>query len=295
MQPDNLTICATADLHYNIRRSREPTEELARLACDTAADVLVLAGDTAGADLGALRDCLGLFDGFAGPKLLVPGNHCLWCAGGENSLTRYRHTLPAAAAEMGFVLLDHNPQICNGVGLVGSIGWYDYSFRDERLGIPLPFYQAKIAPGAAAYYSEHKSLLADHLRELDDSHTRITSRWMDGVHVHLGITDEQFVDELAATLGKQLTEMARQADPIVVITHHLPFAKPLPERIPAKYAFAAAFMGSKKLGDVIAAEPKVTHVLCGHSHYKQRWNTGGIEVINIGSTYTEKHMELLTI
>ena len=120
----NLTILATADLHYNIARSRRPTERLAAEVCRTEADALVLAGDTAAANPDALRACLRLFDGFAGLKLLVPGNHCLWCRPGEDSVTRYEDLLPTVATERGFVLLDHEPQILGRVGLVGSIGWY---------------------------------------------------------------------------------------------------------------------------------------------------------------------------
>ena len=64
-------ILITADLHYDIARSREPAERLAEEACRLGGDALVLVGDTAGAQLGPLRDCLRLFGGFPGRKLLV--------------------------------------------------------------------------------------------------------------------------------------------------------------------------------------------------------------------------------
>jgi len=294
MDDDTLTILATADLHYNIRRSRKPTERLAERVCATDADVLVLVGDTAGADLRPLRDCLGLFDGFGGLKLLVPGNHCLWCLGAEDSLTRYHTTLPQICEERGFVLLDHAPQVCRGVGLVGSIGWYDYSLRDQSLGIPLPFYRAKVAPGAAEYFSEHRELVDRHREDLTAGHMAMTARWMDGAHVRLPMSDEQFTERLADRLAAQLAATAEIADRIVVFTHHVPFAYTRPADAPGKFAFAAAFMGSERFGEVIAAEPKVTHVLCGHSHRRRRHRVGSLEVINIGSTYTHKRLESLT-
>ena len=63
-------------------------------------------------------------------------------------------------------MLDHQPVVLGGVGLAGSIGWYDYSFADESLGIPEAFYEAKIAPGAAAYLGR-QGLLEAHRHYLD--------------------------------------------------------------------------------------------------------------------------------
>ncbi|NLF32944.1 MAG: hypothetical protein GX591_18915 [Planctomycetes bacterium] len=293
MDRNKLTILATADLHYNIGRSREPTEALARRVCATRADALVLAGDTAGADWEALRDCLTLFAPFRGRKLLVPGNHCLWCQGQEDSMTRYRQTLPAVAAEADFSVLDHEPVTIGRVGLAGSVGWYDYSFRQRSLGIPLEFYRAKVAPGAAAYYSEHRTLVARHAEQLTDAHYDITARWMDGQHIRLPITDEQFVAQLADSLADQLSDLAARVDRIAVFMHHLPFEQLVPRARPAKFQFAAAYMGSAKLGQVLSAEPKVRYVVCGHSHWPARQRVGHIHAINIGSTYTEKHLEIL--
>ena len=96
-------IVVTADLHYNIPRSREPTRRLATDACAAGGDALVLVGDTAGADVGPLRECLERFADFPGRKLLVPGNHCLWCRDGEDSLERYERVLPAVADEADFI------------------------------------------------------------------------------------------------------------------------------------------------------------------------------------------------
>ncbi|MFW5841514.1 MAG: metallophosphoesterase, partial [Planctomycetota bacterium] len=78
----------TADLHYNIARSRLPAQRLAREICRTRADALVLLGDTAGKQPGPFIEALELFADFPGRKLLVPGNHCIWSRGGEDSLTR---------------------------------------------------------------------------------------------------------------------------------------------------------------------------------------------------------------
>ena len=290
-----MKILVTADLHYDIARSREPTRDLARRICAGGGDVLVLAGDTAGADPDTLAQCLDLFDGFAGRKLLVPGNHCLWCRTGETSLDRYQRVLPDVAAAGGFEMLDQQPVAIDGLGLVGSIGWYDYSFREASLGIPLAFYRAKVAPGAAAQAGAHAGLVEAHRDRLTDRQLAIATRWMDGVHVRLGIDDEAFVAHLTWKLRRQLAALSRRVERIVAITHHLPFEQLVPRGRPDRFAFAAAFMGSGRLGEVLRACPKVRWVYCGHSHWPARMRLGRLRVVNVGSTYRQKRLEVLEV
>jgi len=290
-----MRILITADLHYDIERSRRPCERLAEKVCRLGGDALVLVGDTAGADLGPFRDCLALFRSFGGLKLMVPGNHCLWCSGDENSLDRYQVLLPTAAADEGFQVLDHNPAVLGGAGLVGTIGWYDYSLRDKSLGIPEPFYRAKIAPGAAAYTGEHEDLLDAHKDELTDRHLAIGSRWMDGRYVRLGMSDEAFVEILAERLQSQLEELSKRVDRIVAFVHHLPFRDLVPPNRPDRFAFAAAYMGAERIGQVLLAWAKVSDVYCGHSHWPGRRQIGHLTVTNVGSTYTEKRLETLDL
>ena len=290
-----MKIVITADLHYDNRRSRGPARRLARRACAEGGDALVLVGDTAGRDLRVFRECLALFADFSGRKLLVPGNHGLWCANGEGSMKRYERLLPAAAAETRFAVLDHQPVVLGRVGLVGSIGWYDYAFRDESLGIPVPFYRCKVSPGAARTVGGYDELFDRHAGRITDRQLAVRSRWMDGMHVELPMSDEEFTDLLARKLRRQLRELAPRVDRIVAFLHHLPFAEMVPHGRPDRFAFAAAYMGSPKLGDVLRACPKVTNVYCGHSHWPGRWRIGHLDVVNVGSTYTGKRMDVLEL
>ena len=290
-----MKILITADLHYDLPRSQEPTRALARTACAAGGDVLILAGDTAGADPAALTECLRLFAGFPGRKLLVAGNHCLWCRNGESSLDRYERLLPDRAAGCGFELLDHRPVAIDGLGLVGSVGWYDYSFREQSLAIPLAFYRAKLAPGAAAYSGEHAHLVEANRRRLTARQLAIATRWMDGVHVRLGMDDEAFLNRLVAKLRRHLWGLSEQVERIVAVTHHLPFEQLVPRGRPDRFAFAAAFMGSERLGQELARCPKVTDVYCGHSHWPRRMQIGRLRVVNVGSTYRDKRLEVLEV
>ena len=293
-----MRLLITADLHYDVSRSRKPTETLAENVCSVGRhdDVLVLVGDTAGADLACMGDCLRLFAGFGGRKLLVPGNHCLWCGNGESSIDRYEKLIPQVAAKEDFVVLDHKPVVVEGAGLVGSIGWYDYTFRDESLDIPVDFYRAKLTPGAAERLGgEYEELIERHRDRLTERHMSMGTRWMDGRYTRLPMTDEQFVEVLAEKLAAQLDEVSSAADRIIAFTHHLPFDELVPQGRPAPFAFAAAYMGSGRFGQVLLDCPKVTHVYCGHSHWPARRRLGRIEAVNIGSTYKEKRLEMLDL
>ncbi|MFW6062405.1 MAG: metallophosphoesterase [Planctomycetota bacterium] len=289
-----MKILVTADLHYNIGRSRQPAEQLARRVAGEGGDALVLVGDTAGADLRAMREALQLFADFPGRRLLVPGNHCLWCQPGQDSLERYERVLPELAAEEGFSLLDHEPVVLGGVGLVGSVGWYDYSFRDPALGIPLEFYRAKLSPGAARYYGR-RDLIDRHADAVTDEQMRIGARWMDVEHIRLPMSDEAFAEHLTRRLTAQLKEMTLRTRQIAVFLHHLPFEELLPHNRPAKFRFAGAFLGARRMGEALRRFAAVSHVYCGHSHWRARKRVGHMHAINVGSTYTDKHLDILQI
>jgi len=290
-----MKILVTADLHYEIPRSRRPAAKLIRRICREGGDAVVLVGDTGGAKLEPLAEALDLFADFTGLKLMIPGNHCLWCAGQESSMDRYESILPELAAEYGFVLLDHNPNLLGDVALVGSVGWYDYSFADQSLGIPTDFYRAKIAPGAAAHLGGYDDLLAKHTGKIPAEAFELRSRWMDGRYVRLPMSDEKFCGFLADRLAAQLAEMSGKAKRIVAFLHHLPFRELVPESKNERIAFAAAYLGSPLFGKVLMNCPKVTHVFCGHSHWHGVHQIGHMKVVNVGSTYSDKRLEILQL
>lgn len=287
-----MRILATSDLHYNIPRSRASAQDVARRACELGGDVLVLVGDTAGADLTPFREALRLFADFPGRKLVVPGNHCLWCYGGGDSIDRYNRVLPEMAADEGFSVLDHQPLELDGIGLAGSVGWYDYSFADSELAIPLPFYQAKVSPGAAAYMGM-EDLTTAHAHLLQERHLSLGVRWMDGMYVRLGMSDEQFTQQLADRLEAQLKILSQKCHRIIVLMHHLPFIELVPQDRPMRFAFAAAYMGARRLGEVLCKFTSISDVLCGHSHWRSEVQIDHIRVVAIGSTYVEKHLEVI--
>jgi len=289
-----MRIIVTADLHYNIARSKAPTEALAREICSAGGDILLFVGDCVSTDFAILDRLMSLFAPFKGAKLLVAGNHELWTCGEGDSLHRYECDLSTACARNGLHYLDTQPFQADGVAFVGSVGWYDYSFRPANLKIPLRFYKHKLAPGAAAQLEEHRHLLAKD-DDIQPPAREVTTRWMDGVRVRLPMDDIDFTHRLAVKLRRHLEEVHARSDRVIVGIHHLPFAELVPRSIIPNWAFSNAFMGSELLGETVLDFPKVSHVYCGHSHQHRRLRRRHVECINVGSTYREKRYEVLDV
>lgn len=288
-----MRILATADLHYDVARSVAPVERLAADVRRHGGDVLLIVGDACGRDLGILRRCLQLFDRFGGQILYVAGNHDLWTDHGD-SLHRYEHELADVCREEGVWYLDAAPYVRDGVAFVGSVGWYDYTFRHARLGIPLRFYQHKTAPGAAARLGGLAHLVNGH-GDVSEAMLSIGTRWMDGVHARLPMGDVAFTRWLYDRLARQLDEAAAQAEQIVAAVHHVPFAEFVHVSGHPSWDFAGAFLGSELFGDLLLSQPRVRYAFCGHSHRAQHIRKGHLECINVGCTYLMKRYEVVDL
>jgi hypothetical protein len=227
--------------------------------------------------------------------MFVAGNHDLWVPPGGDSLDRYEREIPAACRASGFHCLDESPRMIGDAGFAGSVGWYDYSFRDPGLPVPLRFYEAKIGPGYAAAAGGALRSLLDDAGDLSPEALSVNVRWMDGEFVRLPYGDVEFTERLAAKLRAHIAAIAPLSRIIVAAVHHLPFREMIRAHAPAPWTFGQAFMGSGRFGDVLLAEPKVRHAFCGHSHRKDEIVLGGLRCVNVGSTYVEKRVERLDI
>ena len=282
-----MRVLATADLHYDVWRSRQPAERLAGQMVAAGGDVLILAGDTAGIDTEKLAQCLHLFARFSGRKLLVPGNHCIWVGPCQSSWDKYQNILPRVAAQHGFEYLDRQPALQDHVAFVGTMGWYDYSYRDESLAIPQRFYTHKLAPGAAARLPHYQHLLAGY-SDISPQAASITARWMDGQWVKWTFLDPQVTRLLADRFAQHLRWAADRAQTIVAVIHHLPFAQMLKKTGRPAWRFANAFMGSELFGQAMLDQEKCRLAICGHSHRSDEVVVGHVRCVNIGSTYRHK-------
>ena len=279
-----MRLLATADLHYNHPRSRESADELIDRINRESFDVLLLVGDTAAGDGDALEHCLSRFT-FAGARLFVAGNHELWTHG-DDSYRLFREELPRRVRALGWQWLQTEPFCAGGVAVVGSLGWYDYSFAQASLRIPKRFYASKVSPGVAERTEEYRPLL-EAADDMPPEARDVIARWNDGRFIKLHRGDEAFLDELLTELRAQL-ESLRDVPTVVAAVHHLPFAQLLPPSHNAQWDFAKAYLGSGRIGDLLLEYANVRHVLCGHSHFAARAQVGDVEAVNIGSGYRWK-------
>ncbi|MFO0973100.1 MAG: metallophosphoesterase [Phycisphaerae bacterium] len=293
-----MRILLTSDLHYDIPRSQAPTEQLARDLCRAGGDLLVLVGDMAATDLAILERLFNLFESFPGPRLFTPGNHELWVRPGGDSLQRYTTELAQLCRQTGVHYLDDAPYRAGELAIVGSVGWYDYSFRPAALGIPLRFYQHKVAPGRALADDRYHHLVHGY-DDLAPAARDLIVLWMDGVRVRLGQSDVDFtrltLERLRAQLDAVTAGNGSAARHVVAAIHHLPFAGLVPPAIAPTLNFAGAFLGSELFGELLLEYPQVRQVYCGHAHRAARVRRGHLTATCIGSTYTEKAYETLDV
>lgn len=232
-------------------------------------DVFIHAGDLVGLGKKKIEFALELFTFPDCVHLAVPGNHDLWLPTGDSF--SYYKALPSLYAEFGYHLLDGGPYLCGDVAFVGNIAWYDYSFAP-----------AQLPPSKACSY-EHK---------------RLDGRviWNDKMFVRLGMSDAEFNAYLLERLREDLAGLPQEVRRVIAVTHHVGFAEMASHKPDNRtWNFCSAFLGSQALGELLCAEPRITHHFCGHTHTEQRVERESCVSINIGSTYRAKRFELLEL
>ena len=290
-------VAVIADLHHDVPRSRAPAEALAATWPTTEADALLVVGDAATADDANLERCLSLFADDGRPRLFVPGNHELWTKRAPvPARALLGHDLPRRVRAAGWHWLPGRPFVFDdGTAAVGTGGWYDHAFADERLGLPRRFYQLGVSPAAAP----------EHLRPDDEdvpAHSRsFAARWNDRRFARDLGDDAAFCEERCAEFAADLDAVA-DCGPTLAAVHVCPDARLLPRPpegpVPhgaLKYAFARAYLGSPCFGELALARANVAAIACGHSHVRREVCDGGVRLLNVGSTYTEKRVDVIDL
>jgi predicted phosphohydrolase len=241
-----------------------------------APDVFVIAGDIAGLGKKRRAQFLKSFEGLKATRLIVPGNHDFWTAesdasGKDAPSRRLYDKMREEFAECGWHMLDGAPMAFGNVAVVGSAGWYDYTFADPRLELP------RNSDYAAKRWRGHVI-------------------WNDGNFVRLGMTDKEFCAQLMRRLEEDIMSIEAQAETIVAVTHFIGFEEMVTRRPDdPMWGFCNAYMGSVELGAVLLKHPKVRYHLCGHTHEARTVQKGTLTSINVGSTYARKRLEVLNI
>lgn len=266
-----MRIFIASDLHLgNNIRGDQSAKKLAGFVCDQGAseDILILLGDLAEDDSNA-RKCLLLFADFPGQKLAIAGNHDIWVKDGEkrNSMACY-NSYQEMLLENNFVPLENQPVAINGIQFIGSMGWYDYSFKDS-IGIPTEAYQAKTYSGRT---------------------------WGDARFVRWEMNDAQATVWQIQKLRKQIEE-SMAGLPIIVCMHHVPTKKLLFHPrwlVPKHLRFFNAFLGSSQFEKLFSEFANlVQYVFCGHIHLTGHAVVDGINYYSVGGNYFSKELIVL--
>jgi predicted phosphohydrolase len=264
-----MKVFIASDLHYGVGEKGDGSvRALAKHVCDRGGedDVLLLGGDLA-TDDAHIRSCLALFSGFSGKRAAIAGNHDVWMEDGRNSLERYKG-LPTLFRAGGFHPLEEEPFIVDGVGFAGTMGWYDLTFRDEGISVPLEAYRKKVYPGPES------------------------AVWGDAIHARWGCTDEEVAEWQRSRLEHQLKQLAGTRETIV-LTHHVPTKNLLVQPrflVPKMWRFLNAFLGSERLGETVRRLAPESLVVNGHIHRSGSSRKGPTSFISIGGDYDEKQL-----
>ncbi len=241
-----MRVCCLGDMHYagSSRELEEIARRVERVCRGT--DAVVVVGDVTAsgnlADLGLVVETL-VYVAQGRPVLVLPGNHDIYVVAerdGDTDSLRKLELFNRVVREAGAIPLMEEPYVYGGVGFVGSIGWYDYSFAPDWLGLTIDDYRAKAFRGYI---------------------------WADRDYVRLPFSDEEFTLMLVERLEQQLRSLAGRVDRIVAVLHHLPFRELAVYRFEPSWDYFTTFMGSEAFGYLIERyRGLVSLVLYGHQH-----------------------------
>ncbi len=227
-------------------------------------DVLCVLGDI-GSDPRTFRACLDLFAGFPGSKCGVAGNHDIWVPDSGNSGERLIETSEDFAAS-GFHALEQAPLLLGPMAVVGTIGWYDGSFRDD-IGVDAVDYERKYCPS-------------------------LDAGWADAEYVRWDHTDASFTEYTACKLAAHLA-MLPKTTTAICCTHHLPTRRLLHRPrclVPKHWRFTNAFLGSDCYGDLLLGNAHVKLAMSGHIHARRSYRCNGTVFATVGSDYQAKEL-----
>ncbi len=274
-------VFCVSDLHVGVSSDGDrAVMRLAALIKERAqpGDVIALLGDIS-SSTDTFVQALRWFHVPGMHGIFILGNHDLWLSSGEVSSVSRLRMLHDIGRDMGWTPIQDAPLVLEGCAFVGSIGWYDGSFRDTGLAIPDEAYQD--------------------LSAMIDGH-RLA--WADKLYVRWGTSDAEVTQRLLRELRHQLERLTCDG-PIIALTHHLPtyrlrpynaLREALPGLFPKQWRFLNAFLGSNCFGELLAKDPRVTSVVSGHVHWRGKVALRkDLTAYTIGGDYRAKELLIL--
>ncbi len=266
-----MRIVFTSDLHIDVsERQHDAVTAITRVIRERRPDVVVVAGD-AGNTIAAIEETLSFFSQIDARKFFIPGNHDVWIETENDNLidcrVKYAERIPEACRKKGFHDLGREPVVLGNVGFVGSLGWYDYSFADPRLGMSEEDYW-RGRYGDEIWWDKKMTYWMPPRRLGTSSEA--------GKPAKERMSDTEVCAEMCTRLDAHLGAIEKRVETIVAVIHTLPFFVGLPRSDPPHYL--DAYTGSERLGRILEAHLKVEHCIHGHKHTSGDWTVGQIRV-----------------
>lgn len=287
-----MKLLAVSDIHYHYNHQLNNTFllNIVNYIAEQQADILLITGDI---DHNHRRLTFVLKE-FKEKNpttkiLFVPGNHDIWFddstaaylnyhppkrKGTSETIKKYYQLLPNICQKLEIHYLPNNPIIIDGIGFIGSIGWYDYSYRNKKFDELLAkrfAQQAKIE-----YSAEKKESLVSASYALQEFNHKY---WQDKLLTDWGFkkerpnerhTDLSVCQQMMNELMKDYSVIKDSCDKIVVGTHCVPFKEFVLYEDQLNWDYFCAFMGSEKLGEFILSDKKIQYAIFGHTHYPKK-------------------------
>jgi predicted phosphohydrolase len=266
-----MKIFAISDIHVNGKNKSVaynlPQKMLHYYAKAKEQIVLIILGDVS-QNLPILHNYLKLFENLPIPKLFVAGNHDIWVNEGSNSLVKYLVVLKEAVEDAGFHYLDKEPFICNRIGFIGNIGWYDYSFKAEKTQIP---YDLKLLRKSTAQYLTWDDLTDDDYEQKmlmgeTNGNLFVVTSWNDRHYIHWDFTDVEFTERCLKKIKQNFNQINESVDHIVFASHHVHFPEGVILKNKLQWDFNCAFVGSRSIGEYLLTQKKIDLLLFAHTH-----------------------------
>ncbi|MBE0526391.1 hypothetical protein E4H12_02655 [Candidatus Thorarchaeota archaeon] len=255
-----MKIAAISDLHVlPDDGDKELLESIKRRVEELAPDVFVIAGDISD-HLDILSDALSKLHADSCANLYVAGNHDIWFEEGKSptSLEKYSKYIGEICNKNDFTHLPDQPFISGTTAFVGSIGWYDYSFRKPELEIPMENYEQKEYQGSV---------------------------WYDLFKIDWGYSDIEVTDLFNSKLEYDLSILPDNISKIIYVSHHLPFQNITIYKDRLPWDFHSAFMGAQSTGRILENDGRVILSISGHSHIRNKVTCGDLTAMTVPLGY----------
>lgn len=271
-----MLVACTSDIHVDISdKNRQAVDLLDGVLEELCPDVFVFAGDVS-PDPVEVERFLRSLSGVKASKIFVSGNHDIWVPENRqlkayDSQTKYYVDLKELCERNGFLYLSKEPVIVSDIAFVGTIGWFDYSTRNEFLDslFPISSYESNQSfvgiwnDYCYAYWTENRDV--DSRREESKSARRMA--------------DRDVARMLCSDLADQLRKVEGKVKQAVAVTHTVPFKELVKHTGDPEFDFFSAFIGNTELGRIITDSKIVKYAVCGHTHFPAEKEIGSVKCI----------------